>query len=400
MRDLTERWTGSSVAESAKSVQRPFCGVPPSHHEPSRGGRRCRSCLHRHGLSFALFQHGHHEIGRSIARSATVLAHEMGHNLGAQHTFHPSNNGRNCRGIMSYGVAPDTWSVCSRDSWRADYNLFVRASGQSRADTCFQPSNGGGVGRTLPPVPRPVLSPTLPPVRRPVSPPTPNPNGGRGCITLTNRDVAFGFRHHAQSGARGVTSDDACRALCNSARGCTIWVRQPSTNTCSLSTQNGQIRVVQRADRNMGTRCLGTTPVPLPTSRPTSPPTDSPTAPPTDSPTAPPTDSPTAPTREVPTASPTNGAGCRTFLGRDVNSGFRHHAQSFASGVTSDNACRDRCTAARGCTAWVRQPSTNRCWLSTQTGSIMLRRHADRNTGLRCEGTEPVPEAPACRCSE
>merc|ERR1719195_1465872 len=208
MRDLTERWTGSSVAESAKSVQRPFCGVPPSHHEPSRGGRRCRSCLHRHGLSFALFQHGHHEIGRSIARSATVLAHEMGHNLGAQHTFHPSNNGRNCRGIMSYGVAPDTWSVCSRDSWQADYNLFVRASGQSRADTCFQPSNG--VPRpvpspTLPPVrrpvspPRPVPSPTFPPVRRPVSPPTPNPNGGSRCVTLTNREVASGFRHHAQS---------------------------------------------------------------------------------------------------------------------------------------------------------------------------------------------------------
>lgn len=99
---------------------------------------------------------------------------------------------------------------------------------------------------------------------------------------------------------------------------------------------------------------------------------------------------------EAPT---TNGARCRTFVNREVHSGFQHHAQSFAAGVTSDDACRDRCTVAPGCTIWVRQPSTNMCWLSTQTGSITLRRSADRNAGLRCEGTATVPEAGACRCS-
>merc|ERR1719245_740843 len=251
------------------------------------------------------FNTGITEIASTVARAARVLAHEMGHNLGVQHTFHPSNDGRGCRGIMSYGVAPDTWSVCSRDSWQADYNLFVRASGQSRADTCFRPSNGGpnlaGAAPTLPPVPRPVP--------QPVPSPTPNPNGGNGCRTFPGFDVESGFVHHAQSPATGVTSDAACQALCSSARGCTIWVRQQSTNTCSLSIQTGSIRLVGSADRTTGLRCFGLPPVP-PTSRPTrthtAAPTSNPTASPTPSPTSSPTSAPTSSPTFAPTSSPTS----------------------------------------------------------------------------------------------
>merc|ERR1719245_2780005 len=109
-----------------------------------------------------------------------------------------------------------------------------------------------------------------------------------------------------------------------------------------------------------------------PSFEPTLEPTVEPTVEPSMDPTAIPTQTPTGP---MPSEAPTtNGARCRTFVNREVHSGFQHHAQSFAAGVTSDDACRDRCTVAPGCTIWVRQPSTNMCWLSTQTGSITLRR--------------------------
>merc|ERR1719510_917781 len=108
------------------------------------------------------------EIYTTVARAARVLAHELGHNLGAQHTFHQSNGGRHdsgeCRGIMSYGQAPDTWSPCAREDWEEDYAVFLRQFGQSRADACFVPSSGA-----VPPSPAP--QPTPPPVERP------NPTG-------------------------------------------------------------------------------------------------------------------------------------------------------------------------------------------------------------------------------
>lgn len=75
---------------------------------------------------------------------------------------------------------------------------------------------------------------------------------------------------------------------------------------------------------------------------------------------------------------------CDAYSGRDVASGFVHHAQSGAYGVTTDAACRERCNNAEGCRAWVRQPSTNRCWLTTQTGIIPFMTVPDRNSGYAC----------------
>merc|ERR1719410_588771 len=81
------------------------------------------------------------EIGwGSPAAVASTMAHEFGHNLGALHTFDEENEGRGCHGIMSYGQHPDTWSECSRDSWLADYELFLKATDRSRADQCFRPT--------------------------------------------------------------------------------------------------------------------------------------------------------------------------------------------------------------------------------------------------------------------
>merc|ERR1719189_2685634 len=174
------------------------------------------------------FNTGITEIASTVARAATVLAHEMGHNLGAHHTHHSSNAGRGCRGIMSYGVAPDTWSFCAREDWEADYAAFVRSQGQSRADSCLVPSNGA------PTLPNPTgAPPTARPVPPPVQRPT-NPPGGPECqeLTFPGLDIASGLQHHANSGATGVNTNAACNALCLDARGCTIWVREPSTGTC------------------------------------------------------------------------------------------------------------------------------------------------------------------------
>lgn len=79
---------------------------------------------------------------------------------------------------------------------------------------------------------------------------------------------------------------------------------------------------------------------------------------------------------------------CMTKVNMDVKSGsFKHHAGSYQTGVTSDTECRGLCNAAVGCTAWVRQPSTNKCWLSEQTGNIEFETESDRNSGLACSGT-------------
>merc|ERR550539_2253557 len=154
------------------------------------------------------FNTGITEIASTVARAATVLAHEMGHNLGAQHTHHVSNEGRGCRGIMSYGVAPDTWSFCAREDWEADYASFVRSFGQSRADSCLVPSNGA------PTQPNPTgIAPTARPVPPPVQRPT-NPPGGPVCRTFPGLDIDGDLQHHANSGATGITSDAACNSLC------------------------------------------------------------------------------------------------------------------------------------------------------------------------------------------
>lgn len=80
------------------------------------------------------------------------------------------------------------------------------------------------------------------------------------------------------------------------------------------------------------------------------------------------------------------------YSGMDVKPGtFLHHAQSHLTGIVSDAACQARCNEAAGCTAWVRAPSSNRCWLSAQTGPIEFIARADRNSGLgnawlECDG--------------
>jgi hypothetical protein len=53
-------------------------------------------------------------------------------------------------------------------------------------------------------------------------------------------------------------------------------------------------------------------------------------------------------------------------------------------GITSDADCAKKCIDfGSTCTAWVRQPSTNICWLSSQTGSIQFSSKSDRNCGTR-----------------
>ena len=58
--------------------------------------------------------------------TASVVAHEIGHNIGMQHDFHASHQGAGCdkTGIMSSGVAasrPLQWSTCSRADFEAHY---------------------------------------------------------------------------------------------------------------------------------------------------------------------------------------------------------------------------------------------------------------------------------------
>ena len=82
-------------------------------------------------------------------------------------------------------------------------------------------------------------------------------------------------------------------------------------------------------------------------------------------------------------------------------SGFVHHADSPEMGISSDAACSARCSARETCTAWVRQPSSNKCSLSTQVGTIAWGRlnvidglPGDGNGGLKCHLGMPLPPVP------
>jgi len=87
-----------------------------------------------------------------------------------------------------------------------------------------------------------------------------------------------------------------------------------------------------------------------------------------------------------------NILACDTLYGMDIDGGFVHHAQSGATDINTDKACSELCSGAEGCTAWVRQPSTNNCWLTTQSGQIQWKVRGDRNAGLVCNNAECVTD--------
>jgi len=74
---------------------------------------------------------------------------------------------------------------------------------------------------------------------------------------------------------------------------------------------------------------------------------------------------------------------CRHLHNQDVVAGTFQHFGADHGGSASDAACSASCTALPACTAWVRQPSSGRCWLSSQS-VVAFNPQADRNAGLRC----------------
>jgi len=74
---------------------------------------------------------------------------------------------------------------------------------------------------------------------------------------------------------------------------------------------------------------------------------------------------------------------CQHLTNQDVVGGTFAHYGADHSGSASDAACSASCTASAACTAWVRQPSTGRCWLSRQN-VVTFEADSDRTSGLRC----------------
>jgi len=75
--------------------------------------------------------------------------------------------------------------------------------------------------------------------------------------------------------------------------------------------------------------------------------------------------------------------GCPHLHNQDVVAGTFAHYGADHGDSASDAACSASCTASAECTAWVRQPSTGRCWLSSQA-EVTFEADSDRTTGLRC----------------
>merc|ERR1719162_2850860 len=74
-------------------------------------------------------------------------------------------------------------------------------------------------------------------------------------------------------------------------------------------------------------------------------------------------------------------ATCRV-LNQDVVAGTFEHFGADGTGANSDGECSERCNQQAECTAWVRQPSTGNCWLTSQA-VVTFEANSDRNTGLR-----------------
>jgi len=74
---------------------------------------------------------------------------------------------------------------------------------------------------------------------------------------------------------------------------------------------------------------------------------------------------------------------CQHLHNQDVVAGTFEHYGRDHGGSDSDEACSASCTADPECTAWVRQPSSGRCWISRQK-VVTFEADRDRTTGLRC----------------
>merc|ERR1719245_2561758 len=235
------------------------------------------------------------EVFFNEVSSAQTLAHEFGHNLGALHTFSRQNQGRNCHGIMSYGSRPDTWSDCSRERWTADYDIFLRAAGQSRADQCFRPTSGAT------PTPRPTPEPTRAPTLAPID------------------STASGCKCDGRTSSSGSGGPSCSGGWCYTAVGaCSDGVASRSVSNAEWSRQacNG-----------------GGSPAPAPTR----PPVPSPTPPPVPTPTPPPVPRPTSPPGSSGACKCSGRTNSRGQGGKDCRTRYSSGAWCYTEpGVCSD----------------------------------------------------------------